>query len=69
MFQIFHRKLSNKKIFLNMKNLFYFRSFVIPICDGKEDRHITSIVSVHPDSTIPSLVKQPLKHRIHKNDK
>jgi len=32
-----------KKILL--KYSFHFRSFVIPISDGKEDRHITSTIS------------------------
>ncbi|UJR22689.1 hypothetical protein I4U23_025725 [Adineta vaga] len=36
-------------------------SFVIPLSDGKEDRHVTSTVSVHCDT-----VEQPTKHRTHR---
>ena len=49
-------------------NWFYFRLFVIPIGEGKEDRYIPLRVSVQPDSTQPS-VRQPKKRRTHENDK
>ncbi|CAF1093996.1 unnamed protein product [Adineta steineri] len=38
-------------------------SFVIPLSDGKEDRHVTSTVSVQPDATVPSV-----KHRRHRQN-
>jgi hypothetical protein len=66
MYQIFHRKLMRRK-----KNYFIssiFRSFVIPISDGKQDRHVTSTISVQPDATTPILMKKPAKRRIPKDD-
>jgi hypothetical protein len=64
MFQIFPRKLL-RNYFKISAHLFYFRSFIIPLSDGKDDRHLTSTVSVQSDFTTKQSTP---RHRTHKTD-
>lgn len=43
-------------------NSFHLRSFVIPISDGKDDRHDTSTISAQSNYNT-SLVGKPVKGR------
>lgn len=62
MYQIFHRELLRRcsKIPINYLR---FRSFVIPLSDGKEDRRVTSTETLEPEITVPST-----KRRKRRND-